>query len=339
MRSLHLGAALAAGLLAFVAIPAQAKPLTILVGGIEKQIYLPAKLTEQLGFFKQEGLDVQMLTQQAGVEGADALIAGEVQAAVGFYDHTIDLQGKGKYTKSVVQFGQVPGEVELVSKRVADKVHSFKDLKGMSLGVTGLGSSTNFLTLYMAERAGLKPGDITTVAAGAGNSFIAAMTHDHIQAGMTTEPTVSRLLSTGEAKVLVDMRTPEGAKAALGGLYPAACVYMSNAWVRKHPDETQKLVTAFVKTMRWIHSHTAEEIADKMPKDYYAGNKAMYVQALANGKAMFTTDGKMPANGPDTVLKVLSSFEPGLKGKKIDLSKTYTTEFVDKANAKLGDAK
>ena len=42
-----------------------------------------------------------------------------------------------------------------------------------------------------------------------------------------------------------------------------------------------------------------------MPKDYYVGDKALYVKGLADGKAMFTADGKMPADGPETVLKVL----------------------------------
>jgi NitT/TauT family transport system substrate-binding protein len=313
--------------------PADAKTITIMVGGMEKQIYLPAMLTEKLGYFKDQGLDVELSNEPAGIEGADALLAGEVQGVVGFYDHTIDLQGKGKYAESVVQFSRVPGEVELVSAKLADKVHSFADLKGMSLGVTGLGSSTNFLTLYMAQRAGLKPGDITTVAVGAGNTFLAAMKQDQIQGGMTTEPTISRAVSTGLAKVLVDMRTAEGAKAALGGTYPAACLYMSEAYVKANPQITQKLANAFVKTMQFIASHSAEEIADKLPKDYYAGDKASYVKALDAGKAMFTSDGRMPADGPETVLKVLTSFEKDLQHKQIDLSRTYTTSYVDKAGA------
>lgn len=333
MKRTILATALALSGLAFLAPrAAEAKTITIMVGGMEKQIYLPAMLTEKLGYFKEQGLDVELSNEPAGIEGADALLAGEVQGVVGFYDHTIDLQGKGKYAESVVQFSRVPGEVELVSSKVADKVHSFADMKGMSLGVTGLGSSTNFLTLYMAQRAGLKPGDITTVAVGAGNTFLAAMKQDAIQAGMTTEPTISRAVSTGLAKVLVDMRTAEGAKEALGGTYPAACLYMSDTYVKANPEVTQKLANAFVKTMHYIATHSAEQIADQLPKDYYAGDKASYVKALDAGKGMFTPDGVMPSDGPQTVLKVLSSFEKGLQGKQIDLSRTYTTGFVEKAN-------
>ncbi len=58
--------------------------VTIMVGGLEKQIYLPAMLAQQLGYFRDEGLDVVLLNEPAGIEGADAMIAGEVQGVVGF---------------------------------------------------------------------------------------------------------------------------------------------------------------------------------------------------------------------------------------------------------------
>ncbi len=197
--------------------------------------------------------------------------------------------------------------------------------------MTGLGSSTNFLTLYMAAKAGLKPGDTVSVPVGAGGTFIAAMQQDKIQAGMTTEPTISRLLKTNEARVLVDMRTVEGARAALGGTYPAASLYMETNWVNKHKDEVQKLANAFVKTLKFINTHSAAEIADKMPKDFYVGDKDGYIAALEAGKGMFTPDGVMPEDGPKTVLAVLSAFSKNVQGKQIDLAKTYTTEFVKAA--------
>jgi NitT/TauT family transport system substrate-binding protein len=332
-RALPALALAAACAIALSAAPAKAKTISIMVGGIEKQIYLPAMLAQQLGYFKDEGLDVELSNEAAGVEAADAMIAHEVQGAVGFYDHTIDLQGKGKFAESVVQFSRVPGEVELVSSKIAPKVTGFADLKGSSLGVTGLGSSTDFLTRYMAARAGLQPGEITTVAVGAGNTFIAALKQNAIQGGMTTEPTISQVVSTGIGKVLIDMRTEAGTRAALGGTYPAACLYMMDDYVKANPDVAQKLANALVRTMHYIDTHSADDIASHMPKDYYAGDQKMYVSALASGKSMFTPDGKMPADGPKTVLAVMSSFEKTLQAHPVDLSKTYTTQFVDAANA------
>jgi NitT/TauT family transport system substrate-binding protein len=304
-----------------------ADKITIMVGGYEKQIYLPAKLAEALGYFKDEGLDVELLNEPAGVDAENQLLAGAVQAVVGFYDHCVDLQAKGKFVESVVQFSQAPGEVELVSSKHPE-IKSPADFKGKNLGVTGLGSSTNFLTQYLAVKNGLKLGEFTSVPVGAGQTFIAAMQQDAIQAGMTTEPTISRLLKTGEATLLVDMRTVESTRKALGGTYPAASLYMESAWADAHKEETQKLANAFVKTLKFINTHSGAEIAEKMPKDFYVGDKDGYIKALDAGKGMFTPDGVMPEDGPKTVLAVLSEFSKNVKGKQIDLSKTYSTEFV-----------
>src|SRR3989442_15151370 len=75
---------------------AEANKITLMVGGIEKIIYLPAKLAEQLGYFAAQGLDVELRSETAGVEAKDALLSGTGQGVVGFYDHTIALQAKGK---------------------------------------------------------------------------------------------------------------------------------------------------------------------------------------------------------------------------------------------------
>lgn len=305
----------------------------LMVGGMNKQIYLPAILTQQLGFFAKHGLQVDMSDEPAGVDAETQMLAGNVDGVVGFYDHNIDLQGKHKSTESIVQFSQVPGEVELASTKTP--VNSFADFKGKSLGVTGLGSSTNFLTKYLATHSGLAPDDVHSVAVEAGDTFISAMEQGSIQGGMTTEPTISALLKKGDAKVLIDMRTAEGARAALGGTYPAACLYMTTDWVNNHKETAQKLADAFVDTLKWINTHSAAEIADKLPADYTSNaniSKDDYIKALDAGKAMFTADGVMPSDGPDTVLKVLNSFDPTVKGHQIDLAKTYTTEFVKNAH-------
>nr|WP_321921714.1 ABC transporter substrate-binding protein [Paraburkholderia guartelaensis] len=301
--------------------------ITIMVGGITKLIYLPARLTEQLGYFRDEGLNVELLSQPAGVDAENELLAGAVQAVVGFYDHTIDLQTKGKDVRAIVVFGQVPGEVEMVSSKAAGTIKSMADVKGKTLGVTGLGSSTSFLTQYLASQHGIASSAYTMLPVGADASFIAAIKQGRIDAGMTTEPTVSALQKAGDAKVLVDMRTVEGTRDALGGTYPAASLYVQDAWAQSHKAQAVKLAHAFVRTMQFIHTHSAEEIAAQMPSDYQK-DKALYVSALKASLPMYTADGKMPADGPATVLKVLSSFNPSVKGKHVDLSGTYTNEYV-----------
>jgi NitT/TauT family transport system substrate-binding protein len=325
-----LAAALCTSLAALTpAGAAHAEKITIMVGGINKLIYLPPKLTENLGFFKEEGLDVELQSQNAGVDAENELVAGAVQAVVGFYDHTIDLQSKGKSIEAIVLFGLNPGAEEMVRADEAGTIKSMGDLKGKTVGITGLGSSSGFITQYLALQGGLKSSDYTLLPVGAGNTLIAAFKQKRIDVAWVTEPTTSQLKKTGDAKTLVNMTTEEGTKAALGGLYPASSLYVSSAWAAKHKDECAKLARAYVKTLQWIHSHTPEEIADKMPRDYYGGDKDLYVAAMKASIPMYSKDGKMPEGAPETALKVLSAFNPNIKGKHIDLSKTYTNEFVD----------
>lgn len=312
----------------------------IMVGGMDKQIYLPAKLAQKLGYYKEQGLDVHLLDEPAGVNAETALVAGQVDGAVGFYDHNLDLQGKGKSTESVVQMLQVPGEVELCRNDLKSKISSPADWKGQGktrLGITQVGSSTDFLTRYLAQKNDVPMNKITRVGVKSGNTFIAAMQHKSIACGMTTVPTVTQLLGSHQAYPIADMRSAEGAKKALGGPYPASCLYMASHYVKEHPDTVQKLANAYVKTMHWIHTHSAKQIADKMPPAYYKGSgKEAYAHALDSEKGIYTADGTMPKGGPETVKRVLSAFDPNVKGHDIDLSKTYTTKFVEKAKQKFG---
>src|SRR5260370_9959794 len=86
-------AAISASLMS--AAPAQAQtPIKIMVGGIDKQIYLPAKLAAQLGFFKEQGLDLELFDSNPCSHPPTALLPRPVQAAVRSYDHTIDLHSK-----------------------------------------------------------------------------------------------------------------------------------------------------------------------------------------------------------------------------------------------------
>ena len=305
--------------------------ITIVVTSIEKQIYLPAKLAERLGYLKETGLDIELLGERPGVNPETQMLSGAAQGVIGFYDHTIDLQARGKLVQSVVQFSQAPGEVILVSKAAAKLINSPADFRHKTVGVTKLGASTDFLVQYLAAKAGVKKSEFTTVPVGAGSTFIAAMEQGRIDAGMTTEPTISRLTAAGAASILVDLRTAKSTEVVLGGVYPGACLYMPTAWVNAHKDQVQKIVNAFVKTLRYIQTHSAREIAEKMPEEYYVSNKQMYIDALEVSKQTFTADGVMPENGPATVLDVLRKFDKAVQRKSINLANTYTSEFVNAA--------
>ncbi len=317
------------------------------VGGLSKQIYIHAKLSEVLGTYKKYGVNVVLTDEAAGASAEDDMLAGQVDLVLGFYDHTIDLQTKGKATESVAQLLQSPGEAELCRIDLKGKINSPADWKGgASLGVTGFGSSTNFLTLSLGKRAKVPAKDMHSFVAGAGNTFIAAMTNKAIDCGMTTEPTISTVLSRGLGYVLVDMRYGSLTRAALGGPYPATCVYGRTDWINAHKDLVQKVVDAMMDTSYFIDTHTAAQITDKVPADYYAGpGKDLYIKALNDEKVMYNPSGRMPAGGPASVQKIdgfgklAGGFWSQAQYAAINLGATYTDSFVIQAMKDIHSSK
>lgn len=342
-----IGLTVVAGLVTLLALPAvhaaprAASPakltgLSIMVGGLAKQIYLPSELSQQLGFFKKEGLNVTLIDEPSGQSSEDAVIAGQVQAGSGAYQHTIELQTLGKGLETVVQLGIAPGEAEMVATKEAGTIKSFKNLRGKNLGVTELGSGTHALSKYLLLKAGVPDTAVHFIPVGAADTFIAAMQKGTIDAGMTTEPTISRLLTTGEGKVLVDLRTPRTTRKAMGADFPFISVFMTTSYVNSHKTVVQHVVNAYVRTLHWIRTHTAAQIAARLPADYYAGSKTLYINALRAQQTMFSPTGLMPKGGPAVVLKLERATNTQVGSNPVDLSKTYTNSFVARADKLLG---
>nr|WP_018912244.1 ABC transporter substrate-binding protein [Thiomonas sp. FB-6] len=324
MRSLRIAAVL---WLALGAAWCRAdSPIVLMVGGMNKIIYLPAIVAQRQGYFRKLGLHVEVVSEPAGSNAEDELIAGAVQGVVGFYDHCIDLQSKGYAIESVIQLTRVPGEVELTQAGRAGA--DLRAIGARRLGVTDIGSSTDFLSRYLALRAGLQPSQYRLVPVDAGDRFMEALRAGHIDAGMTTDPTVTRLLDAQGARILVDLRSVRGMRSALGGDYPASSVYMQRAWVDAHPSQVRGIVQAFLMALRYLRSHDAATVVASLPPAFVEGHRAAYVKALQAFRPEYSPDGRMPADGPTTVLAVLQAINPDVRGGDIDLSRTYTEKFL-----------
>ena len=308
----------------------QTVSLKIMVGVLNKQIYLPNMLAQRLGYFTEQHLNVTLIDEGTGQASEDEVVAGNVEAGSGAYVHPMVLNTQGKKIETICQFGIAPGEAEVVDSSL--NLSSVKDLAGKTLGVTEVGSGTWVLTQAILGTAGVEPSSAHYLGVGAGDTFIAAIQQHKIAAGMTTFPTISRLVNSGKGKILVSLLNPTDTRAALGGDYPFIGVFAKNDWVNSNKDVTQRLVNAYVKTLKYIHSHTPDEIASKMPSAYFAGDKAAYVADLKSQIDIFGTDCRMPAGGPETVQKIQQQFVSSFKGKSANLSETYTNEFADKAS-------
>jgi NitT/TauT family transport system substrate-binding protein len=308
----------------------------MMVGGIDKQIYLPYQLAQQLGYYKKYGVKVELSTEQNGGVGAEtAMASGQVDMAGAWYVHTIDFQAKGKDVVNLVQLSGAPGERIMCAK--GSGVNSPAQWKGKTVGVTDIGSGTDNLTTYLASRNHLTTKDFSRAAVGAGPTFVAALQHNRIVCGMTSQPTAGAIQNKGTGYSAIDLASTSGAQKWLGGVYPAAGLLARGEWAASHKPTVQKVVTALVATMHWIHTHTAAQIADKMPPGFVSNGlttKQLYTQELAQDKGQFLPDGMMPPSGPATAFSV-DKLAGNVKGS-VDLAKTYTNQYVIAANKQLG---
>jgi ABC-type nitrate/sulfonate/bicarbonate transport system substrate-binding protein len=83
------------------------------------------------------------------------------------------------------------------------------------------------------------------------------------------EPMTSALLESNMASTLYDLNSKQTTTKVLGAAFPAQSLLMSPKYIAAHPDAVQHLVNALVRTMRFVNAHTAKEIADKLPPDYF----------------------------------------------------------------------
>ena len=319
------------------AAPAGPTPtVKLMVGGIDKQIYLPYQLAQSLGLYKKYGVNVELSTEVNGGVGAeDAMASGQVDMAGAWYIHTIDFQSKGKNVIDVVQLSGAPGEREMCGNNSG--VHSAADFKGKTLGVTDLGSGTDELTQFLASQHGITRKDYHTLAVGAGATAIAAIQRNTAQCVMTTQPTVGALETKKLGYSAIDLATTKGAQAALGGAWPAAGVLATADWVNSHKDATQRVVNALVATMHWIDTHTATDIANALPQQFVQNNtisKDQYIAGLSTDKGQFLPDGIMPAGGPKTIYAMEKSI--GTDVSKVTLANTFTNDYATQANKTEG---
>jgi NitT/TauT family transport system substrate-binding protein len=300
----------------------------------QQQTYLSLVLAEQLGYFTKQGVNVKVTTTASGNQAWLDTLSHSVDGAVGFYDHNQDLRAKGTSTESVINLNQAPGMVELVRTNEDTTITSPAQESGKTIGVTGLGSSTEFLAEYLAVHNGVPLSDLHPVNVGAGAPFVKAMQNDEIDVGLTTEPMISSILAQKAGKIIVDMRSLSGTEAALGGPYPGTSLSFEDSWITANKTTVQKVVNALVEALHYIQTHSAAEITSVLaPADFGTETKAQYEESLANEIGMFNPTGLMPTDGPQSVNRVLNTFDTNVQGKTINLSLTYTDAFVQAAAA------
>jgi len=310
--------------------PEQAK-IVIAVGGRSLFYYLPLTLADRLGYFKDEGLNVEIADFPGGAKALQAMMGGSADVVSGAYEHVVNMHAKGIDVQEFVLQGRYSGMVLGLSKEKAQAYKSPKDLRGLKIGVTAPGSSTNFLVNTILARDGLAPDSVSIIGVGASSGAVAAMQQKQIDGLSNLDPVISRLEKNGNLVAIVDTRTAQGMKDVYGGEYAAGCLYARTEYLRKNPNTAAALTSAMVRALLWLGKASDDQVVATVPPEYYGDEREIYKVALQRNREGFSPDGRNSLAAAQNVYKILEAFEPAVKGAKIDLAKTFDNHYVDAA--------
>ena len=341
-RDLLIGSTTALAALALPGLAsAQAleKPkLTIAVGGKNLLYYLPLTIAESLGYFKDEGLEVNIVDFAGGSQALRAVVGGSADVVSGAFEHTINMQAKGQRLRAFVLQGRAPQIVLGINPKTMPNFKGVADLKGKKIGVTAPGSSTNVMANFVLAKAGIKPNEVSIIGVGAGNGAVAAMRSGQIDAISNLDPVITLLQRSGDLKIVSDTRIVAEADKVFGGPMPAGCLYAPQAFIDKNPNTTQALANALVRADRWIQKAGASDIVKAVPESYLLGDRAVYIDAFLASQKALSPDGLFPEAGAETARRALASIDPEIAKAQLDLKAVYTNDFAKKAAAKTAKA-
>ncbi|TMA93087.1 MAG: hypothetical protein E6J65_12615 [Deltaproteobacteria bacterium] len=234
------------------------------------------RLAESLGYFEQEGIELERVDVEK-ITGEDYLMQeplakGQIDAAYCWFNHAIYGARHGFPVQAVMLFNDAPGMKVLVADRMKGRIASAADFTGGKVAAGAGYGMKSVLTRYLARKAGA--GAYTTVMmekAGRQEAVVKGLKEGAVDVMTFQEPITSALLATGLATTLYDLNSGESTARALGAPFPAQALLMSPEAIAKHPEVAQSLVNALVRAMRFVNSHSAEEIAARLPADYFAG--------------------------------------------------------------------
>lgn len=305
-----------AGLLGSPAIPASpSAPDTVRIRlSVDEDPIVP-RLAESLGYLKQEGIEivpvkVESFSKEDYLLQAP-LIHGQIDASYHWFQHTIYGARHKQPITAVMLINDAPGITVMVANAAQAKIRSAADFAGKRIAQGAAYGTKSLLTSYLAHRAGLAPHSYTAVFTESQGRQAAVLTG--LQAGSVDvltfqEPITSVLQQSQLVTTLYDLTNAPSTIQILGAPWPAQSVLMSPAYIAAHPRSVQHLVNAFVRTLRFIKSHSVAQVVAALPADYFAGkDQAAEIALIEKSLPTYARDNY--GFSLDSVQLVLNSIE------------------------------
>ena len=293
--------------------------------------YLPLIIAQQRKYFAEEGLEVEIAAFAGGSKALQSLMGGSSDVASGAYSNTLTMAAKGQKLKNFVVQVRYPALTIAVSKRVADRYKSPKDLKGMKIGVSAPGSSTHMVVNHLLSKGGLTSNDVSIIGVGTSAAAVAAIEKGEIDAIINSDPVMTKLEADNAVKVIAETRTSKGTQDLFGGPYPEAGLYATAEFIAKNPNTIQALTNAIVRAQLWMQTASIDDIAANVPPDHMLGDKELYLASYKKMHEAHSPDGLITKEGAQIVHDVLAAFLPEVKAANIKVEDTYENRFVEAA--------
>src|SRR5206468_7330765 len=186
------------------------------------------------------------------------------------------MTGQGKPLQSIAVIERWPPLV-LVASTSNHQTRIVRDLKGQTVGVSSLGFSSHQFLNYLLSRNGLTPSDVTPVGVGVNFTMAAAIEHGKVEAAIAGPLGRALLEKNAAVTSIVDCRTAEGARSALGtDNLPFICLLARSDSVHEQPETLRNIGKAMVWSLLWVHTHSAEEVMRAIPEEYRGKDPALY---------------------------------------------------------------
>ena len=304
------------------------------VAGTGLQMYsLPITLAHSLGYYREEGINVELENVASLPKMLQALIGGSVDVAGLSYLQNIQMAAEGQRTRSFFVSTRRAGTVIAVSPAATERIRRAEDLRGALIGVASAGAVTHLFTNYYLGKHGVRPSEFRTASIGMGGSAIAAIESGRVDAACLAGGDHFRLLQRHpKLRILVDTSTPEAMREIYGGdMYATGTLSAKQDWLDRNPDSARRLARAGQRALQWLATHTPEEIRAKLPEGFRSEDEAIDLQIIRWGMATYTADGRMPKGAPETAKRFLDATVESVRDAKIDLAATWTDEFLPEA--------
>jgi NitT/TauT family transport system substrate-binding protein len=233
------------------ALPAVAAAQKFVVGysGITA-IQAPFWIIKDAGYFKQEGLDANLIYIAASSTMAQAMMAGEVAISTANSQAVVDTGLQGG---DLVAVGAIVNFVALYII-AAPEIKSVQDLRGKPVGVSRFGATTDFAIQMFLKKYGLEPvRDVPIIQIGGLPELAAALSNKSIYAAAMSYP-MGLVAQQAGMKVLANL-----AKEEIPFLHQGLTT--TGRFMRERRAQAKAFVRAYGKAVHYMHTRKEESKA------------------------------------------------------------------------------